>query len=119
MDPSQNLIKCKSIQAHDDYILKIELSSNTKYLATCSADRKIKLFKVIEGEKLEFSEDKVLKGHFKWVWDCHFSCDSAYLISCSTDSTVKLWDVEKGELVQTLKGHEKGAICLALNDVTD
>lgn len=31
---------------HDDYILKIQLSPNNKYLATCSADKKVKLFKV-------------------------------------------------------------------------
>ncbi len=63
------------------------------------------------------AEFKTLKGHLKWVWDCQFSCDSAYLITCSTDMTIKLWDVEKGELVQTLKGHEKGVVCLALNDI--
>ena len=119
MEESKSLTKCKSIQAHDDYILKISLSSNNKYLSTCSADRRIKLFRLSENEKFELSEHMVLKGHFKWVWDCHFSCDSAYLISCSTDNTIKLWDVEKGELVQTLKGHEKGVICLALNDITD
>lgn len=37
----------KEIQAHDDYILKCQLSPNNKFLATCSADKKIKLFKVL------------------------------------------------------------------------
>lgn len=87
-------------------------------MATCSADKKIKLYKIIsDSNKFQLFEYKVLKGHFKWVWDCQFSCDSAYLISCSTDATIKLWNVDKGELVQTLKGHEKGVVCLALNDI--
>lgn len=108
----------KLIRAHQDYILKVQLSPNNKYLATCSADKKIRLFKTsMENGKFQVSQFKTLKGHLKWVWDCQFSCDSAYLITCSTDMTIKLWDVEKGELVQTLKGHEKGVLCLALNDI--
>ena len=35
----------KLIRAHEDYILKVQLSPNNKYLATCSADKKIRLFK--------------------------------------------------------------------------
>lgn len=36
----------KVIKAHDDYILKVQLSPGNKFLASCSADKKIKLFKV-------------------------------------------------------------------------
>jgi len=75
-------------------------------MASCSADKKIKLFKTsLEGDKFDVIEHATLKGHLRWVWDCQFSCDSAYLISCSTDMSIKLWEVDKGELVQTLKGH--------------
>ena len=35
----------KPIKVHDDYIVKMRISPNNKYLATCSADKKIKLFK--------------------------------------------------------------------------
>lgn len=120
MEKGEHLNLCKPVQAHEDYILKIEISPNGKYLTTCSADKKIKLFTINEGEKFEITEYKYLKGHLKWVWDCRFSCDSTYLISCSTDTTLKLWNIEKGgELVQTLKGHERGVICLALNDVSE
>lgn len=94
------------MQAHDDYVLKCQISPNNKVLATCSADKKIKLYKIMsDANKFELFEYKTLKGHFRWVWDCQFSCDSAYLISCSTDATIKLWNVDKAELVQTLKGH--------------
>jgi WD40 repeat protein len=34
------------LETHDDYIFKIQLSPNNKYLATCSADKKLKIFKV-------------------------------------------------------------------------
>lgn len=89
-------------KAHDDYILKVQLSPNNKLLATCAADKKIKLYKVVidkgsnDNLALQLVQHKTLKGHLRWVWDCQFSCDSAYLISCSTDQTIKLWQVEKG-----------------------
>ena len=68
--------KDKPIKVHDDYILKIKISPNNKYLATCSADKKIKLFKVnMENDNFLISQHKTLKGHLKWVWDCQFSCD--------------------------------------------
>ena len=38
--------KNKPIKAHDEYILKMKISPNNRYLATCSADKKIKLFKI-------------------------------------------------------------------------
>jgi G protein beta subunit-like protein len=88
----EKLTKMGSIKAHDDYILKTQFSPNNRFLATCSADKKIKIFKVaIDNNKFEVTEHKILKGHLRWVWDCQFSCDSAYLISCSTDMTIKLW----------------------------
>lgn len=42
----EHLVRMKPVQAHDDYILKLQLSPNNKFLATCSADKKIKLYKV-------------------------------------------------------------------------
>lgn len=34
--------------AHEDYILKIQIAQNNKYVATCSADKKIKLWSLRE-----------------------------------------------------------------------
>lgn len=53
MEKGEHLMKCKSIEAHQDYILKLEISSNNKFLATCSADKKIKLYKIADPEKCE------------------------------------------------------------------
>lgn len=55
MEKGEHLSKCKSVQAHDDYILKIEISPNGKYLSTCSADKKIKLFKINDQQKFEMT----------------------------------------------------------------
>ena len=54
----------------------MKISPNNRYLATCSADKKIKLFKInVENDNFSITEHKTLKGHLKWVWDCQFSCD--------------------------------------------
>jgi WD40 repeat protein len=46
------MTKCntKPLKCHDDFILKTKISPNNKYLATCSADKKIKLFKIFIDE---------------------------------------------------------------------
>uniref|UniRef100_H3GAF7 Protein LST8 homolog n=1 Tax=Phytophthora ramorum TaxID=164328 RepID=H3GAF7_PHYRM len=86
-----------SIQAHNGYILKTRISSNGKFLATCSSD-------------------KTAKGHQRWVWDCAFSAVSSYLVTCSSDQSARLWDLSQGEAIRQYSGHHKAVICVALND---
>ena len=44
------------IPAHDDYILKMKISPNNRYLASCSADKKIKLWKLnMEGDNFSLT----------------------------------------------------------------
>ena len=123
----QDFIPLQEMQAHDQYILKALLSSDNRYLATCSSDHSVKIWeaKVIEEEDdIEFVLNKTLYGHTKWVWDCAFTCDSAYIITgsflchylVSTDTVGKVWNTEKGEVEINLEGHQKGITCLALND---
>lgn len=65
-------------QAHDTYITRCALSPDARYLATCSADKTVKIWST---DKYEFQLDKVLVGHQRWVWDVAFSADSAYLVT--------------------------------------
>merc|ERR1719193_961921 len=87
--------------AHDKYVLKALLSSDCKLLATCSADKNIKIWKIDDinpGKPY-----KVLKGHQRWVWDIAFSADGAYLVSASSDKTAKLWALETEKAVLEYK----------------
>lgn len=83
--------------AHNDYILRCVLSPDTKYvthahiyamlvlkhhlyfrlLATCSADKTVKIWNTEQNFKLQMT----LTGHQRWVWDCAFSADSAYVVT--------------------------------------
>lgn len=94
--------------------MNVLLSPDSKYLATTSSDKTVKIWNV---EK-NFSLERVMSGHNSWVWDCSFSADSAYLVSGSSDKTAKLWDVKSGEIILEYKGHHKAITAVALNDAS-
>jgi len=102
------------IDAHSTYCLKTLVSPDVRYVATCAADKTVKIWNI---EK-NFTIDKTLVGHQKWVWDCNFSADSAYLVTASSDKTAKLWDLKTGDVVLEYAGHHKALTCVALNDST-
>eukprot|EP01088_Endostelium_zonatum_P009777 TRINITY_DN23090_c0_g1_i1.p1 TRINITY_DN23090_c0_g1~~TRINITY_DN23090_c0_g1_i1.p1 ORF type:complete len:305 (-),score=47.31 TRINITY_DN23090_c0_g1_i1:664-1578(-) len=100
------------ISAHKAYILRTMYSMDGKYLATTSADKTVKLWKVKDGYTLF----KTLKGHQRWVWDCTFSADSDYLVTASSDHVARLWKVATGETHRHYTGHRKAVSCCALSD---
>jgi len=59
------------IKAHDGYILQSSISHDVKTLATCSADRTMKLWK-ITNEAPYIRQENILYGHTGWVWDSAF-----------------------------------------------
>lgn len=100
-------------KSHSKYITRVLLSSDCKHVATCSADHTTRIWSTDDGFNLETT----LKGHQRWVWDCAFSADSAYLVTACSDHYVRLWDLSSNETVRQYNGHNKGVICVALNDV--
>lgn len=100
------------VDAHNTYCLKCVLSPDSKFLATASADKTVKVWNVEQN----FALTKTLVGHTQWVWDCSFSADSAYLITASSDKTARLWDLRGGFVRLEYKGHQKALTSVALND---
>lgn len=85
--------------AHRDTIHGVRFSPDGGLLATASADRLIKLFRVSDGSLVGTFE-----GHTHHVLGVAWSSDGKLLASCGGDQTVKLWDVESGLCVQTMRG---------------
>lgn len=100
-------------RSHLKYITRVLLSTDTKHLATCSADHTARIWSTSASFELETT----LQGHQRWVWDCAFSADGAYLVTACSDHYVRLWDLSNSETVRQYNGHHKGAVCVALNDV--
>lgn len=44
LEDTEHLVASKPFQAHEDYILKVQIAQNNKHIATCSADKKIQLW---------------------------------------------------------------------------
>lgn len=112
---NNNIKPIRKIKAHNSYITKILLSSDSRHLATCSADSTAKIWKTND-----FELETVLDRHKKWVWDCAFSADSAYLVTASSDNYVRLCDLSTNEVVREYggsHGHQKPVTCCALNDI--
>ncbi|OMH84415.1 Target of rapamycin complex subunit lst8 [Zancudomyces culisetae] len=71
-----------------------------------------------DSKNLKISLFHTLQYHKAWVWDAAFSNDSGYLVTVSSDTTAALWDISLGQVIRELHGHEKGVLCVALNDAT-
>jgi WD40 repeat protein len=82
---------------HQDFILDLGFSADSKLVATGSYDTQIKLLDVASGK-----ERSILKEHSDAVYGVAFSPDGKQLASCSADRAVKVWDVGTGKLLYTL-----------------
>ena len=73
-----------------------------KMIATCSADKFIKVWNLADGKFV-----KSFEGHTHHVLDVGWSADGKLLASAGADNTVKIWDFEKGEQARTINAHGK------------
>jgi ribosome assembly protein 4 len=83
-----NKTPIKRLLGHQQLINHIVYSSDGRYIASASFDKKIKLWNGHNGEFLY-----TLTGHVGPVYQIVWSYDSRYLVSASKDSTAKLWDI--------------------------
>ena len=86
-------VLCNSLQGHTDTVTSCCYSPDGKYLATCSADKKVILW---DAKKMVNLRQFTDHGHRKEVTAVCFSPDSTKLLSCGKDSKLCLWDVEVG-----------------------
>ena len=73
-----------------------------KQIATCSADKFVKVWTIPEGKFV-----KSFEGHTHHVLDIGWMADGKLLASAGADNTVKVWDFDKGEQARTINAHGK------------
>lgn len=90
--------------AHNHIVKSVNFSSDSRYLATGSNDKKLRIFDLeTSGNGGERSEAKVVfEGHTSGLKQVLFSADNDQLISAGDDKTLRLWDARSGqEIVKT------------------
>ncbi|MEE3719593.1 NB-ARC domain-containing protein [Tumidithrix elongata RA019] len=94
----------KRLEGHFGWVWATRFSNDSKVLASCCSDGKIKVWDVSTGQCLHtFDSNKMTS------WLIGFSPDGKRVASGCGDCSVKLWDVCSGECVKTLLGHTKVA----------
>jgi WD40 repeat protein len=87
---------------HSDTVYGVCFSPDGSKLATCAADKFVKVFSIPDGKFL-----KAFEGHTHHVLDVGWKADGKLLASAGADNVVKVWDYEKGEQARSINAHGK------------
>jgi WD40 repeat protein len=87
---------------HSDTVFGVSFSPDDTKLATCSADKFVKVFEVPSGKFL-----KAFEGHTHHVLGVGWKGDGKLLASAGADNVVKVWNYDNGEQARTIPAHGK------------
>ncbi len=102
LNPADGTVVREIPDAHSDTVLGVEFSPDGKYLASCGADKFVKVFETATGAFV-----KAFEGHTHHVLGVSWRADGKVLASCGADNAVKVWDFTSGEQRTTIGGFGK------------
>ena len=88
--------------AHSDTVFDVEFSADGKKIASCGADRFMKVFHVDSGQL-----DRAFEGHTHHVLGVSWRADGRVLVTSSADKVVKIWNALTGDQIRTVTGFGK------------
>jgi WD40 repeat protein len=83
---------------HDGRPLAVDVSPNSRMIATGDGGNQIRLWSPGTGHLLE-----VLRGHGDSVYGVEFSSDGRRILSRASDQTARVWEVSTGEQLSVLR----------------
>lgn len=92
-----------SLAGHNNFVVRLAFSADSRVLASGSFDSTIKLWDVNTGREL-----RTLSGHTGAINALAFSPDGRFVVSGSDDGSARLWKTETGELLATLASINQG-----------
>jgi WD40 repeat protein len=108
LDPISGRTVLELVHPHSDTVFGAAFSPDSTRLATCAADKMVKVFSMPDGRLL-----KTFEGHTHHVLDVAWKGDGKILASAGADQALKIWDYDRGEPVRTITGHGKAVTRLA------
>jgi WD40 repeat protein len=87
---------------HSDQVFGVSFSPDGTKLATCGADKFVKVFEMPSGKFL-----KAFEGHTHHVLDVAWKSDGKLLVSAGADNVIKVWDYATGEQARSFGNHTK------------
>jgi WD40 repeat protein len=90
------------------HIWRFDVSSQSRYLATGTYNKKVKVFDFVSGEVMY-----ELEGHEKSAMAVVFSADEKFVITASSDKTIRIWDLQDGKIQHVMDAHADNIFDLA------
>jgi WD40 repeat protein len=100
--------------AHSDTVLGVAFSPDGNSLATCGADRMMKVFETESGRAV-----KSFEGHAHHVLGVSWRADGRMLATSGADCAVKVWDFETGKAIRTIEGFQKEVTAIEFLGLSD
>jgi WD40 repeat protein len=85
-------------EPHSDTVNCLEFSPDGQQLASCAADRFVKVWNVTDGKFIRSFE-----GHTHHVLGVAWRADGRMLVSSGADMVVKVWDTRTGDQLRTIQ----------------
>jgi WD40 repeat protein len=99
-----------TLTGHNSSINAVAVSSDGKYLVSCSSDNRIKVWELATRKEIN-----TLTGHSSSVNAVALSSGAKYVVSGSDDNTIKIWDLATANVIHTLTGHSNAVNAVALS----
>ena len=99
-EPSKSKVPVGRLTGHQQLVNHILFSPDSKYFASASFDKSVKLWCGLTGKFIT-----TFRAHVGSVYQLAWSADSRMLLSASKDSTIKVWSTSTKKLVEDLPGH--------------
>ena len=101
-DFQSGVLKKSFPDPHSDTIFDVEFSRNGKRIATCGADRFMKVFDVATGK-----HERSFEGHTHHVLSVSWRADDRMLATAGADQVAKIWNAVDGSQVKSIGGFGK------------
>ena len=97
---TDTLKQLHTLYGHKLPVLNMDISSDSKLIITCSADKSVKIWGLDVGDV-----HKSFFAHNDSIMQVAFERNSHCFFSASKDKLVKYWDGDKFENIQRMEGH--------------